>query len=170
MIKRRWNSWGCGIGPHNMMPPDSLRSPKKFWLLLPAGAVRALGLKPGAQNYVDFALETDRAGKRLVIHKSKQPKSKKARLFTDHYCPKCGAGLVSQPIIGCSRCHWYLMSLAEWRTLPPFDQGYILYMQGSWPMSELAQAKNPYKEGTAQWKKFCEGQERAVLSAQDSEE
>jgi hypothetical protein len=91
----------------------------------------------------------------------------------NRYCPKCGAGLVSDPVgasLRCKRCQWYLISLAEWKTLPPFDQGYVLYMQGSWPTSELAEQKNPYEEGTAKWKKFCEGEERAILSAQDSEE
>jgi hypothetical protein len=91
----------------------------------------------------------------------------------NRYCPKCGAGLVSEPIgapLRCKHCQWHLVSIAEWKALPPFDQGYLLYMQGEWPTSALVQEKNPYAEGTAQWEKFCEGERRAMMSAQDSEE
>jgi hypothetical protein len=54
--------------------------------------------------------------------------------------------------------------------MPPFDQGYLVYMQGSWPTSELAKCKNPYAEGSASWEAFRNGEQRAVLSAQDGEE
>lgn len=88
-------------------------------------------------------------------------------------CPKCGAGFMSEPIgasLRCKHCDWYLIALAEWKTLPPFDQGYVLYMQGAWATSELAEQKNPYKEGTDEWREFCHGERRAMISAQDSEE
>lgn len=94
-------------------------------------------------------------------------------MATSRYCPSCGAGLVSEPIgapLRCKHCSWHLVSIAEWKTLLPFDQGYLLYMQGEWPTSELGQEKNPYAEGTAQWEKFCEGERRAMMNAQDSEE
>jgi DNA-directed RNA polymerase subunit RPC12/RpoP len=69
-----------------------------------------------------------------------------------HYCPACGAGLVSEPIgapLRCKHCGWRLVTLEAWRRLSPFQQGWTLYMQGSWPTSELAQEKNPYAEGAA---------------------
>lgn len=89
------------------------------------------------------------------------------------YCPSCGAGLVSEPIgapLKCKHCGWHLITLAAWKELPPFRQGYALYAQGSWPTSELSRAKNPYAEGTAAWEKFREGEHRAMLGALDGEE
>lgn len=90
-----------------------------------------------------------------------------------HYCPACGAGLVSEPIgapLKCKHCGWHLITLAAWKALPPFDQGYSLYMQGSWQTSELAKAENPYAEGTTEWTAFREGRQRAMLDVQDGEE
>lgn len=94
-------------------------------------------------------------------------------MTTRHYCPSCGAGLISEPIgapLRCKHCGWHLVTLAAWKQLPPFRQGHTLYMQGSWPTSELESEKNPYAEGTPQWKAFREGERRAMLSAQDGEE
>ena len=90
-----------------------------------------------------------------------------------HYCPACGAGLVSEPIgapLRCKHCGWHLVSIDAWRKLSPFRQGYVLYAQGSWPTSELARAKNPYAEGTPAWTEFCQGEQRATSNTQDSEE
>ena len=90
-----------------------------------------------------------------------------------HYCPACGAGLVSEPIsapLRCKHCGWHLVSRAEWQKLAPFRQGYIFYMQASWWTSELKDEGNPYAEGTPQWTAFREGEQRAMLSAQDGEE
>lgn len=90
-----------------------------------------------------------------------------------HYCPACGAGLVSEPIgapLRCKHCDWHLVTLAEWQQLPPHDQGYLLYAQGSWPTSELTSVKNPHEAGSAAWKAFREGARRATLNAQDGEE
>lgn len=90
-----------------------------------------------------------------------------------HYCPACGAGLVSEPIgapLRCKSCHWHLVTLVEWRAMTPFQKGYTIYAQGSWPMSELAGAKNPYDAGTPDWTEFCHGERRAMLDAQDGEE
>ena len=90
-----------------------------------------------------------------------------------HYCPSCGAGLISEPIgapLRCKHCGWHLVTLKVWRKLSPFRQGYTFYMQSSWPTSELSKAKNPYEEGTRQWEEFCNGEQRATRSAQDSEE
>ena len=93
--------------------------------------------------------------------------------MSDHHCLACGARLVSDPAeasLRCKRCGWHLITRKEWQALPPFHQGYAYYNQGSWPTSELADAKNPYKEGTAAWTKFREGEHRAMLDAQDGEE
>lgn len=90
-----------------------------------------------------------------------------------HYCPACGAGLVSEPIgapLKCKHCGWHLISLEAWKKLPPFRQGYALYMQGAWPTSELKGALNPYEEGTPAWIEFQSGSQRAMLNTQDGEE
>jgi len=96
-----------------------------------------------------------------------------APMIGNHRCPACGAALVSEPIgapLHCKSCIWHLITLAEWRALPPFRQGYMLYMQGAWPTSELAQAKNPYQEGTSNWTEFRNGEGRAMRDVQDGEE
>lgn len=90
-----------------------------------------------------------------------------------YYCPACGAGLVAEPIgssMRCKHCTWHLVTLKAWNELPPYDQGYLLYMQSSWPTSELAGQSNPYAEGTSEWTAFRQGEQRAMLSAQDGEE
>ena len=90
-----------------------------------------------------------------------------------HYCPSCGAGLVAEPIgtsLKCKHCGWHLISLEAWRKLSPYDKGYLLYMQSSWPTSELVSAKNPYPSGTPDYQDFCRGEQCAVQSAQDGEE
>lgn len=87
-------------------------------------------------------------------------------------CPACGAALVSEPAdasLRCTRCSWRLISREEWKALPPLSQGYALYMQGSWPTSELKGETNPYAKDSPKWIKFQQGQQRAVLDAQDSE-
>lgn len=90
-----------------------------------------------------------------------------------HDCPSCGAGLVAEPVgtpLRCMRCGWHLITLAEWKALSPLQQGYALYTQCSWPTSELAKLKNPYAAGTSAYRAFCDGEHRAMLSAQDGEE
>ena len=90
-----------------------------------------------------------------------------------HYCPACGAGLVSEPIgasLRCKHCGWHLVTLKAWRKLPPFDQGYTLYAQGSWPTSQIAQEKNPYAESTPACTAFRQGEQRATQDTQDGEE
>ena len=90
-----------------------------------------------------------------------------------HYCPGCGAGLVSEPIgapLRCKHCDWHLVSRAKWQTLTPRQQGYVLYAQGDWPTSELTDLKNPYDKGTAAWEEFREGEAYGARVAQDSEE
>lgn len=63
-----------------------------------------------------------------------------------------------------------LVTLAEWKRLKPDLQGYALYMQADLPSSELHGQRCPYDRGTDAHLAFCEGERRAVLAAQDSEE
>jgi hypothetical protein len=70
----------------------------------------------------------------------------------------------------CTKCLWKLISLDAWQKMGPFQQGYLLYTQASWPTSELANELNPYAEGTPAWTEFRHGERRAMLAAQDSEE
>lgn len=94
-------------------------------------------------------------------------------MSASHYCPACGAALISEPIgapLRCKHCGWHLVTLEAWRALTPFSQGYALYMQGSWPTSKIAGQKNPYAEGTPEGNAFRQGEQRAMLDAQDGEE
>ena len=63
-----------------------------------------------------------------------------------------------------------LVTLAAWRRLTPALQGYVLYMQGARPGSELHGQQCPYGHGTKEHRAFHEGERQAVLVAQDSEE
>jgi len=63
-----------------------------------------------------------------------------------------------------------LITKAEWDALPPFSQGYVLYMQEEWPHSELKGLTNPYEPSSMESKKFDEGNFKAMLDAQDEEE
>ena len=63
-----------------------------------------------------------------------------------------------------------LVSKEAWENLSPRSKGYVLYMQGELPGSELKGLSNPYRKGSANASKFEEGERIAVLEAQDSEE
>lgn len=111
------------------------------------------------------------------------PKSK-ATLTEALGCPRCGAHLLldpdpppliadpATPLLCCAkpRCGWYLLSRVAWLKLSPSEQGFILYMQASWPTSELHGLTNPHAHGTPAWEEFQQGEQRAVLLTQDSEE
>lgn len=83
-------------------------------------------------------------------------------------CPVCRTTLIKPS--HCEHCGWSLITLKEWRKLPPFQQGYVLYAQGAWPRSEIKQEKNPHPRGSTAWTAFEQGAARAALAAQDSEE
>lgn len=92
---------------------------------------------------------------------------------TRHYCPSCGAELVAEALgasLRCERCGWHLVTLEAWKKLSPIQQGFTFYAQGSWPTSEIANEKNPYARETSAWIAFREGERRATLAAQDSDE
>lgn len=64
-----------------------------------------------------------------------------------------------------------LLTLAEYRKLDPKAQGYAVYMQAEWPKSELkSHQRNPYQIGSRESDLWLQGQNIAVLEAQDSEE
>jgi len=88
---------------------------------------------------------------------------------TTHRCPACGR-ILDGPPLRCSGYRWHLSTLEAWEKLAPFDQGFALYMQGSWPMSEIADQSNPYAQGSTAWDKFRQGEALAVQEAQDGEE
>jgi hypothetical protein len=64
-----------------------------------------------------------------------------------------------------------LLTLNEFRLLTPREQGYVSYMQGDLPGSELKEHQaNPYPKGSREWNEFIRGQCIGVQVAQDSEE
>ena len=63
-----------------------------------------------------------------------------------------------------------LITFNEWDQLSPWSQGYALYMQEDLPSSELKVLKCPYPKGSKKAERFHNGQQAAVLEAQDSEE
>lgn len=90
-----------------------------------------------------------------------------------HRCPSCGASITVDGVgspLRCLQCDWRLISREEWQKLPPFEQGFLLYMQSSWPTSPLKNQKNPHAKGTRAWTEFCDGETRAARAAQDGEE
>jgi len=96
------------------------------------------------------------------------------RVTTDtHPCPSCGGDLITErpgASLRCATCPWHLLTRAEWRTLDPREQGFVLYMQGDWPTSELKHERNPYPSGSDKWNAFRIGEQQAVQAAQDGEE
>jgi hypothetical protein len=63
-----------------------------------------------------------------------------------------------------------IITKEAWEKLSPRSKGYVLYMQGELPGSELKGLNNPYRKGSANAVKFEEGERIAVLEAQDSED
>lgn len=63
-----------------------------------------------------------------------------------------------------------LITKAQWDKMLPTTQGYLCYLQGGLPGSELKAAVCPYRAGTAKAKEFAAGEFAAMLDAQDSED
>lgn len=63
-----------------------------------------------------------------------------------------------------------LVTLKEYKQMTPFEQGYAVYMQAAYHGSELKDERNPYTTGTASWRSWNLGNERAMIAAQDCEE
>jgi hypothetical protein len=51
----------------------------------------------------------------------------------------------------------------------PWEKGYISYMFGAWPNSEIPEG-NPFLVSTPEYEMFKNGEQAAILDAQDSEE
>lgn len=62
-----------------------------------------------------------------------------------------------------------LITLAEWKALTPFEQGYALYMQEDLPGSELKGQPCPYPEGSTEREAFQGGSRRAMFAVMDEE-
>lgn len=62
-----------------------------------------------------------------------------------------------------------LPTRADYDKESPRGKGYMTYMFAEWPGSEIPKGC-PYKVGTKEYEQWCEGQNAAVLHAQDSEE
>lgn len=60
------------------------------------------------------------------------------------------------------------VSREEYDRLNPTQQGFLTYMQGQW--NPAVPNACPYRRGTKQHREFTEGEQRAVIVAQDSEE
>jgi hypothetical protein len=63
-----------------------------------------------------------------------------------------------------------LITLAKYKKLTPLQQGFVQYMQGAWPTSELKNEKNPYPKGSKKYKEWNDGQTAGVLAAQDADD
>ncbi len=63
-----------------------------------------------------------------------------------------------------------LLTKAEYNKLKPFDQGYVVYMQAEWPMSELKGLGNPYPRGSRQSKQWNAGGSAAMMSVLDGDD
>lgn len=59
---------------------------------------------------------------------------------------------------------------AQWDNYSPEIQGYVLYIQGALPDSELKDLKCPYLLGSKEAKEFAAGEFNAMLDTQDGEE
>lgn len=68
-------------------------------------------------------------------------------------------------------CQQIHVSYKEFQQLSPYVQGYVVYMQAEHYGSELKNRQsNPYRKSTPAWEQFNNGNMRAMLEAQDSEE
>jgi hypothetical protein len=90
-----------------------------------------------------------------------QPRSKKQKAY---YARN------QKPIQTCNCGHKHV-TLENFNKLSAYEKGYIIYMQAEHPGSELKDhQENPYPKSTREWEWFNDGQTRAMLEAQDSEE
>jgi hypothetical protein len=62
-----------------------------------------------------------------------------------------------------------LVTKEQWDKLSPRSQGYVCYLQGNLPGSELKGIVNPYFKHTKQHRDFYEGEYDAVIETVESE-
>jgi len=98
----------------------------------------------------DFARHMEQLGDRLL-----------AAIDDGGFNPEVAAG---------ERCGTKLITRAEYRKLAPRQQGYVAYMQGSLPGSELKKEVNPYRRGTAEYRDWSVGQDAACIEAQEGDD
>lgn len=137
------------------------------------GALPTESCGTNAQGKSDVHPQRITLADRTVFSRGGETEQNKPAALGRHYCPSCGAALVSEPVaapLHCARCDWRLISRDEWRKLSPYRQGYVLYMQAEWPTSELTGEQNPHARSTPAWEEFCRGEYCAMLDAQDGEE
>jgi hypothetical protein len=76
----------------------------------------------------------------------------------------------AKPVQTCNCGHKHV-TLAIFQKLSAYEKGYIIYLQAEHPGSELKDHQaNPYSKSTKEWEWFNDGQNAAMLVAQDSEE
>lgn len=63
-----------------------------------------------------------------------------------------------------------LVTKERWLKLSPKSQGYVLYMQSELPESELKGLGNPYAAFMRAHRDFQDGENEAILEAQDADE
>lgn len=68
-----------------------------------------------------------------------------------------------------NRLHGRAPTRAEFDAMTPRQQGYCCYMFACWPGSKIPK-RCPYKPGSMEYVEFREGEQHAVIVAQDSEE
>jgi hypothetical protein len=63
-----------------------------------------------------------------------------------------------------------LVTLEKYKTLTPFEQGFVHYMEEALPGSELKGLQNPYEALSESFTKWNEGNFKAMINVQDGEE
>ena len=63
-----------------------------------------------------------------------------------------------------------LVTKAQWEKMSARTRGYLGYMQGNFPGSELHGITCPYPKGSQEAKDYAAGEFAAMMDAQDSEE
>lgn len=63
-----------------------------------------------------------------------------------------------------------LITRLEWDKLNPTQKGFVVYMQGCLPGSELKGLTNPFIRGSSQWRDYESGGIRAAMCAQEGDD
>lgn len=63
-----------------------------------------------------------------------------------------------------------LVTKKAYDVMTPTAQGFVQYMEGDWPGSELKDLTNPYPENSERYHEWNHGQALGAQQAQDSEE
>lgn len=63
-----------------------------------------------------------------------------------------------------------LVTLEKYKTLTPFEQGFVHYMEAALPGSELKELQNPYEVLSDNFTDWNRGNFKAMIDVQDGEE